>query len=145
MDQLGHQQHTLGWIHTFVLLSKRMTLRAWSINFYWILTWDRNFLRLFLFCNRIPDPGWILTLYVAEHDLELLTLPTLIPGCWGYKHELPISVCGWLEIEARTSSMQSKHSTKGTTLLGPHFKNITFKYVLQNLNLFGLRNFSCYS
>lgn len=128
MDQLGHQQLNLGWIcrdfilTSFVLLNKPKTLRPWSLNFYWALIWYRIFLKFLLFWNRIPDPGWSTTQYVVENDPELLSLPLLIPGCWGYRHELQITVCGWLENEAKASTMLNKYSTNWTTYLGPHFQ-----------------------
>lgn len=128
----------------FVLLSKCMTFGTWSINFYWILTWDRNFLRLFLFCNRIPDPGWS---------------STPCSRTWPWTSEPPNSNSWVLRLQAwatnlsvwgtgdwsQTSSMQSKHSTKGTTLLGPHFEILHSNMSSSIFISPDSDNFSCYS
>lgn len=55
--------------------------------------------------------GWLSLCRVVEGNLELLTLPSLLPQCLNYKQVLPCSVYLLLKVEARAVYLLGKHAT----------------------------------
>ena len=50
------------------------------------------------------SPGWPLTHYVAEDDLELQILLPPPPNCWDHKHATNTQFLSWCEGETQTQS-----------------------------------------
>lgn len=57
------------------------------------------------------SPGWPPTWYVAEKDLELLTLLSPPPKCWNYRFVPPHPVYVVLGPEPRALCVLGKYST----------------------------------
>ena len=106
------RQNYQTWINFFLILSGCYKFYDCKTTITTTTTTNKITVLIHILCvfwDRVScSPGWPQTHYVAEDDLELLTLCPPLPKCEEYRHEPPIKVYMVLGIESRALRMLGK-------------------------------------
>lgn len=107
MDEIEWETKASVWLQALVYRVAHLDTPSLGMLFCTETMGHSSFCLLaYLFGNGVScNPGWTGICYVAEHNLELLTLLSPLPKCWDDRHLSPNVVHAMLETEPKASCL----------------------------------------